>query len=113
VDFDPETVRRLQLRGFSVRFGDGEDAAFLDTLPLTTADWIVTTLPTSEANRTLLQSLKVLKLSGRIAGVVRDEMHRQVLHAAGASEVINPFVDAADFAAQMITDAIKQPEDKP
>ncbi len=113
VDFDPETVRRLRQRGFSVRFGDGEDAALLDTLPLATADWIVTTLPTWEANRTLLHALKELKLAGRVAGVVRDETHRQTLHAAGATKVINPFLDAADHAAQMLTDALDLPENAP
>ena len=54
VDFDPEIVRKLQHRGFSVRFGDGEDAAFLETLPLKTTNWIVSTLPILEANRVLL-----------------------------------------------------------
>lgn len=44
VDLDPETVQRLRQRGFSMCFGDGEDAAFVETLPLATADWIVTTL---------------------------------------------------------------------
>ena len=90
VDFDPETVRRLRHRGFSVRFGDGEDAAFLETLPLATADWTVTTLPTWEANQALLHALKEMGLTGRIAGVMRDETHGQALRAAGASRVINP-----------------------
>lgn len=52
-------------------------------------------------------------LTGRIAGVVRDETHGQALRAAGASRVINPFLDAADHAAQMITDALNPTEDAP
>ena len=113
VDFDPETVRRLRHRSFSVHFGDGEDAAFLETLPLATADWIVTTLPTWEANQALLHALKEMGLTARIAGVVRDETHAQALRAAGATRVINPFLDAADHAAQMITDALNLAEDTP
>jgi Kef-type K+ transport system membrane component KefB len=113
VDFDPETVRRLRHRGIPVRFGDSEDLAFLETLPLATADWVVTTLPTWEANRALLNALKALGLTGRIAGVVRDEIHGRALHAAGATRVINPFFDAADHAAQMITDALESPETAP
>ena len=110
VDFDPETVLRLRRRGYSVRFGDGEDAAFLETLPLATAEWIVTTLPTWEVNRTLLHALKETKVSGCITGVVGDEAHGQALRVAGAARVINPFLDAADHAAQMITDALNAPE---
>ena len=109
VDFDPEIVLKLRHRGFSVRFGDGEDASFLETIPLATADWIVTTLPVWETNRILLHALKELGLSSHIACVIRDETHRQNLHAAGVTQVINPFFDAADHAAQMITDALNSP----
>ena len=111
VDFDPETVRRLRHGGFSVRFGDAEDAPFLETLPLEFADWIVTTLATWDANRALLHGLKQAGSTGRIAGVVRDETHAQALRAAGATRVMNPFQDAADHAAQMITDALNPKED--
>ena len=110
VDFDPEAVRRLRRQGYSVRFGDGEDAAFVETLPLDSAAWIVTTLPTWEANRALLSSLKELGLAGRVTGVVGDKTHGQALLEAGAARVINPYLDAADHAAQMITDALESTE---
>ena len=113
VDFDPETVRRLRHGGFSVRFGDGEDAAFLETLPLTAAEWIVTTLPTWETNRALLHVLKGLGVTGCITGVVGDKSHGQALRAAGATRVINPFLDAADHAARMITDELESTENAP
>ena len=106
VDFDPETVRRLRQRGLAVRFGDAEDAAFLETLPLARCDWLVTTLPTWEANRVWLHALKVLGVPGCITGVVGDERHGRDLRAAGAARVINPFHDAADHAAQTITDSL-------
>ena len=111
VDFDPETVRRLRQDGFAVRFGDGEDAAFLQTLPLAKADWIVTTLATWEANRVLLHGLKELASTAHIAGVVRDETHEQMLRATGVTHIINPFRDAADHAAQMITNELNLSED--
>lgn len=113
VDFDPETVRRLRHRGFSVRFGDGEDAAFVETLPLASAECIVTTLPGREANRALLHALKEAGGAGRITAVVRDEIHGEALRAAGASRVINPFLDAAEHAAQTITDELSSTEDTP
>jgi len=34
VDFDPEAVRELRRRRLPVRFGDGEDADFVESLPL-------------------------------------------------------------------------------
>ncbi|MEZ5627011.1 MAG: cation:proton antiporter [Rhodocyclaceae bacterium] len=113
VDFDPETVRRLRRRGFAVRFGDGEDPAFVDTLPMATAEWIVTTLPTWESNRGLLHALKAMAVPGVIAAVVGNEVHRQALHAAGASRIINPFLDSADHTAQLMVDALNPSEDSP
>ena len=110
VDFDPETVRRLRHRGFAVRFGDSEDPAFVDTLPVATAQWIVTTLPTWESNRGLLHALKAMAVPGVITGVVGDEVHRQALHAAGASRIINPFLDSADHTAQLMVEALKPQE---
>jgi Trk K+ transport system NAD-binding subunit len=80
-------------------------------LPLTKSDWIVTTLATWEANRALLHGLKELASTSRIAGVVRDETHEQMLRATGVIHIINPFRDAADHAAQMITNELNLPED--
>jgi hypothetical protein len=37
---------------------------------------------------------------GRIAGVVRDDIHGAALGAAGVERVLNPFNDAADYAAR-------------
>ncbi|MCB1938519.1 MAG: cation:proton antiporter [Rhodocyclaceae bacterium] len=113
VDFDPETVRRLRRHGCAVRFGDGEDPAFLDTLPVNTAQWIVTTLPTWESNRGLLHALQAMAVPATIIGVVGDEVHRAALHAAGANRIINPFLDSADHTAQILVDALNPAEDAP
>ena len=37
---------------------------------------------------------------GRVAGVVRDDLHAEALGAAGVERVLNPFNDAADYAAR-------------
>ncbi len=100
VDFDPEAVRSLRQRKLQVRFGDGEDQGFLESLPLEDAAWVVTTFPQWESNRAFLHSLRGAGFRGRIAGVVRDELHGRALDAAGVERVLNPFNDAADFAAR-------------
>jgi hypothetical protein len=113
VDFDPETVRRLRHQGYAVRFGDCEDPAFIDTLPVTGAEWIVTTLPSWDANRNLLHELKAMRVTGIITGVVGNEVHRQALHDAGAGRVINPFLDSADHTAQLMCEALTHQEEAP
>jgi Kef-type K+ transport system membrane component KefB len=102
IDFDPEAVRAARRAGLPVRFGDGEDPAFLEALPLEEAKWVVTTLPLWEANRAFLHALREAGFKGRVAGVVRDEAHGHALGRAGATLVLNVFADAADQAARVL-----------
>ncbi len=102
VDFDPEVVRSLREASFPVRFGDGEDPAFLESLPLHRAQWIVSSLPAWDANRALLHALKEARFEGRVAAVARDPVHHRHLEAAGVARVFNPFDDAADQAARSL-----------
>ncbi|MNC59206.1 hypothetical protein D3C75_1090010 [compost metagenome] len=83
-----------------MRFGDGEDPDFLESLPLRHATWVVTTFPQWESNRAFLHALQQAGFQGRVAGVVRDDQHGAALNAAGVARVLNPFSDAADFAAR-------------
>ncbi len=108
MDFDPEVVRSLARDGRNVRFGDGEDPNLLESLPLRHVDWVVTTLAQWESNRALLHALRMAGFTGRIAGVVRDEPHGQAMEAAGVELVLNPFSDAADFAARWLTADLKE-----
>lgn len=100
VDFDPEAVRALRRRKLPVRFGDGEDPVFLETLPLQHAPWVITTFPQWESNRAFLHALRQAGFGGKVAGVVRDEAHGDAMGAAGVERVLNPFNDAADHAAR-------------
>jgi Kef-type K+ transport system membrane component KefB len=111
VDFDPEAVRELQRMGLPVRFGDGEDPALLESLPLAHAAWVITTIPEWESNRALLHALKSVRFEGRIAAVVRDEAHSEELRKAGVEHVLNTFNDAADHAARLFSAEIGLQED--
>ncbi len=113
VDFDPETVRALRRKHLPVHFGDAEDPAFLESLPLAGAGWVVTTLPDWSSNRLLLHALHETGFRGRIAGVVREESQMHALKAAGAARIINPFSDAADHAAETFAREVLTQEKTP
>jgi Kef-type K+ transport system membrane component KefB len=108
VDFDPEAVRALAQSGLNVRFGDGEDPSLLEALPLQHADWVVTTFPQWESNRAFLHALRVAGFGGQVAGVVRDDQHGRSLDDAGVAMVLNPFTDAADFAARWLVSDLEE-----
>jgi Kef-type K+ transport system membrane component KefB len=110
VDFDPEAVRALRRQGLAVRFGDGEDPDFLETLALQDTPWVITTLPQWEANRAFLHALHAAGFKGRVAGVVRDEAHAAALGGVGVERVLHLFNDAADHAARVIAGEIRLPE---
>ncbi len=110
VDFDPEAVRELRRHHLPVRFGDGEDPDFLESLPLSEARWVITTFPQWESNRALLHALKAAGYRGHIAGAVRDTAHGLALAKAGIDRVLNPFEDAADRAAQNLAAELRVQE---
>ena len=107
VDFDPEAVRELRGRGLPVHFGDGEDPDFLESLPLRQARWMFTTFPQWESNCALLHALKAVHCRGRVMAAVRDAAHGRALAEAGIDQMLNPFDDAADHAAQRLSRDIR------
>lgn len=109
VDFDPEVVRTLHQRGLPARFGDAGDPEFLETLPLRGARWIVSTLPQTAVNITLLGGLREHGFRGAAAIAAHHDADGRRLQAAGAARVLYPFRDAADFAAEQIELAINNP----
>ncbi|MFZ5537756.1 MAG: cation:proton antiporter [Pseudomonadota bacterium] len=113
VDFDPEAVDAMHVRRLAARYGDAEDPAFLESLPLAHAAWVITTLPEWQVNRGLLHALEAAGYRGSIAGVVRDERHEQALRQAGVERIINPFLDATDHAAEAFARDLQIPEQNP
>jgi Kef-type K+ transport system membrane component KefB len=99
VDFDPEVVRAQQQLGMDARFGDGEAPDYVESLPLAGVPWIVSTLPDVVSNRALLNALREHDYGGQIAIMARDENEAEALRTLGNVEVIQPFNQAADFAA--------------
>ncbi|MBK6470101.1 MAG: cation:proton antiporter [Betaproteobacteria bacterium] len=102
VDFDPEVVETLRSRGLDLRFGDSQDADFLDSLPLARAAWIISTLPDLESNRHLLRDLAHRDLDGEVAVVARDDRLGAALKQVGAPVVMYPVRSAVDHVAEQI-----------
>ena len=107
VEFDPELVRSLRGKGMNVSFGDGQDADFLESLPLTGVSWAVSTLPDLASNRALLHALTVRGFAGEVAFVARDDVQGALLKRAGAPTVLYPFRDAVDFSVENLATLIK------
>ncbi|MCG6118138.1 MAG: cation:proton antiporter [Aquimonas sp.] len=102
VDFDPEVLVRSRDRKLQVLFGDAADEEFLAHLPLDSATWVISTLRHLEQDRDLVLALRRLGFRGRIAVTAHSAGDAHRLSDAGADEILLPFHDAADHAAQRI-----------
>jgi Kef-type K+ transport system membrane component KefB len=110
VDFDPETVAHCRQRGIPIRFGDAEDPTFPETLPLAGTRWVVSTLPQLDVNLGLLDALRRHGYRGRVAMTAHAPADILRLEHAGVDRVLQPFDDAAEFAARAIGQEMTQGE---
>jgi hypothetical protein len=102
IDFDPEAVRTQRHSGHPVRFGDAEDADFLETLALERVRWVALTLPQWDENRAVVEALARTDFAGRIAVVARGPLPADDPLVPRIDHVLNPFDEAADGAAHYL-----------
>lgn len=106
VDFDPEAVRKLKQDGFAVRFGDGIEAALLESLPIRDSRWIISTIPDLASNQLLLRELRDFGFKGEIAVVAREDSIGMALKAMGVPTVLYPHNSAVDFTVETLVEIL-------
>ncbi len=110
VDFSPAAVQRWRELGLETRFGDATDPEFIFELPLGSAKWIVSTVPIhptglshEDTRSTLIQLSRGAGFRGRVAVASHQASDTERLFTAGADLVLEPFQDAADRAADLLS----------
>jgi len=106
VDFDPQMQGRAGAHAgegaIPIMFGDATDDEFIAHLPIAGVRMVVSTLRDMEADIRLVSALRRQGFTGMLAATAHSPREGKRLHAAGANEVLMPFVDAADHASQRI-----------
>jgi Kef-type K+ transport system membrane component KefB len=113
VDFDPRVVSDQgpsATKGGTgdgtteggVVFGDAEDLDFLETLPLASAAWVVSAIPSAPASVALLHGLRHHGYQGRVALTALNEHDAQRYRDLGADVVLRPFAVAADATCDLL-----------
>jgi len=112
VDFNPLAVRRWRELGLDTEFGDATDPEFVAELPLSRAEWIVSTVPIhptglshEDTRTTLIQLTRTSGFRGRVAVASHHPKDTEELFASGADMVLEPFQDAADRAVDLLCGA--------
>ncbi|HEY7805047.1 MAG TPA: NAD(P)-binding protein, partial [Orrella sp.] len=106
VDFDPQAIDQFKKNGFAVRFGDGIEAALLESLPLRHTRWIVSTIPDITSNKLLLEELQQFGFTGEIAMVAREDSMGMTLKAMGVHNVLYPHNSAVDHVVDTLTEIL-------
>ncbi len=106
VDFDPRVLEMWRSRGVSVFYGDMADPELHEQLPLEKAPWVVSTVRSHELNMALLELLKQRKYKGKVALAAAAPHEAEQYSKAGAHVIFRPFTDAAEQAADALTQAM-------
>ena len=106
VDFDPQALERWRARGVSVLYGDMADPEVFEQLPMRKARWVVSTVRSKDVSFALLAMLKQRGYQGKVALTAADQAEATLYEHAGAHVILRPFSDAAEQAADALTDAM-------
>jgi Kef-type K+ transport system membrane component KefB len=108
IDFDPGTVQRHIDDGYSVHYGDAEDPEFITSLPLTHAQWVVSTVRDPAVNRVLIHGLEKNGYQGKIAIATDSTQQAKAFQALGVERTLMPYADAARQAASQLTEELQR-----
>lgn len=108
LDFNPHLVEILLAEEIPVIYGDMSDPEVLDILHLEKAKMIISTTPDVEANKTLLEDLKLRRIN--VPVIVRAETIKeaQSLYKLGADLVVLPEVMTGDLLLGILRDHLNE-----
>ncbi|WP_111657167.1 cation:proton antiporter [Isoalcanivorax indicus] len=102
LDFDPEIIRQARREKLNVAYGDLESRDFLEHLELGAVRWVISSIPDLKLNQNLAETLRAQGYRGKIAVTIHHEQDAELLRDAGIDQILRPYRDAADYAAQQI-----------
>jgi monovalent cation:H+ antiporter-2, CPA2 family len=95
IENDPDVVRGLRERGVPSFFGDAGHSRLLEQAGAARAALVVLALPETDRVRLAIRNLRVLNPTVPILARAHERQYHDVLREAGATEVIQPELEAA------------------
>jgi len=102
VDFNPESIKKLEEETIPFKYGDAKDPEFLSELDLKGLRYMVSTIPEFDTNLMLIR--KIRAVNKRIITILISNNREEALalYAEGASYVIMPHYLGAQYAVRLI-----------
>lgn len=95
IDVDPDIVTNLRRRGIPALFGDASSDHLLETAGVSRAGLVVVAIPEFEHAHLAVRRIRALNPAVPILARAHDHVARDRLVASGATEVIQPELEAA------------------
>jgi CPA2 family monovalent cation:H+ antiporter-2 len=95
IDRDPERVRIARKAGDAIIWGDASRHEMLEAAGLATASMVVTTLPNARETLRILSTLREASTSVPVLVRARDDAQLELMHGAGATEVVPETLEAS------------------
>lgn len=104
IDFNPDTTKKLEAKGYNVIYGDMSDEEIQDDANMLKAKLIISTVPDLNDNISILARIKEEKLekSPKVMVTANEEWEAKILYEKGADYVILPHFIGAQQIAYMI-----------
>ncbi|WP_340559019.1 cation:proton antiporter [Streptomyces sp. GSL17-111] len=102
VDYDPRRVADGDREGVTAVFGSAEDIHLLESLPLSRARCVISTVPVPAVGRALVHGLRHHGYRGTVVLTAHSSRDAEQLDGAGADLVLKPYPMAATATVEVI-----------
>jgi len=102
VDFNPETIKKLKIKGVECVYGDAEDTELLNDLKIEKAKLIISTVPDFETNSLILNKIRKENQDSIVVLTARQISEAFKLYEAGADYLILPHFLGGEYTSKII-----------
>lgn len=112
IERDPDIIRRLQIRGTPCLYGDASHHELLMRARAADASLIIVALPEIETAALTIRRIRALNTHVRILARAHGQAEAEKLAAVGATEIIQPDVEASVTLIRHTLDWFAVPKDR-
>lgn len=102
VDYNPASIQRVEKLQLPFRYGDASDVEFLDELPVSKPQLVVSTIPDFTTNKLIIRTMLEKNPKVLVVPIAHTSTEAQELYEFGAAFVVTPHLLGAEYAARMI-----------
>ena len=102
VDFNPETIKKLENKGVTCIYGDAEDTEFLEDLGISKAKLVISTIPDAEINSLILHKIREKNDKAIVILTAHQISIAFKFYEEGADYVILPHFLGGQYTSKLI-----------